>query len=100
MLVYPHRLIAEPLGGEHLLDIAVVDGLLAPVLVALHQEEQSEVERRHGEDCTIGAGFNSTPWEVSHDKTVRGRWRSWRRRPDRRGRGAHARATATAPAER
>jgi hypothetical protein len=39
----PHRLIAEPFGGEHLLEGGLVDGLLGPGLVALHQKEQAEI---------------------------------------------------------
>src|SRR2546421_459648 len=39
----PHRLIAERLGREHLLDVGLVYGPLAPPLVALHQEEEPEV---------------------------------------------------------
>src|SRR5215468_1789612 len=43
MLGDPHRRVAEPLGGQHLLEARVVHRLLAPLLVPLHQEEQSEV---------------------------------------------------------
>ena len=39
----PHRLIAEPFGGKHLLESRLVDGLLGPGLVALHQKEQAEI---------------------------------------------------------
>jgi len=43
MLGDPHRLVAERLGGEHLREIGLVHGLLAPLLVALHEEEEAEV---------------------------------------------------------
>jgi len=42
----PDRGIAERLGGQHLLEARVVDRPLAPLLVALHEEEQSEVHER------------------------------------------------------
>jgi hypothetical protein len=41
----PDRGVAEPLGGQHLAHVGVVDRLLAPLLVALHEIEQAEVHR-------------------------------------------------------
>jgi len=35
----PHRPIAEPFGGKHLFEGGLVDGLLGPGLVTLHQKE-------------------------------------------------------------
>jgi len=34
----PDRVVAERLGGQHLLEAGVVDRLLAPLLVALHEK--------------------------------------------------------------
>ena len=45
MLGEPDGVVAERLGGEHLLEGGVVDGLLAPRLVALHEKEQPELHR-------------------------------------------------------
>jgi hypothetical protein len=41
----PDGLVAERLGGQHLLEAGIVDGLLAPPLVPLHEEEQPEFHR-------------------------------------------------------
>ena len=39
----PHGVVAERFGGQHLRERRVVDRLLTPRVVPLHQEEQSEV---------------------------------------------------------
>src|SRR5262245_1447663 len=41
----PDRVIAQRLGGYHLLEGGAVHGLLAPRLVALHEKEQPELHR-------------------------------------------------------
>jgi hypothetical protein len=43
MLGDPHRVIAQPLRGQHLLEIGGIDGVLAPGFVALHEVEEPEV---------------------------------------------------------
>src|SRR5262249_57167648 len=42
----PHGRIAEGFGGEHLSEAPVVDALLAPRLVALHEKEEPELHSR------------------------------------------------------
>ena len=46
MLGDPHGGIAEGFGGQHLGEAGIVDALLAPRLVALHQKEQPEFHSR------------------------------------------------------
>ncbi len=59
MLRDPHGGIAERFGGQHLGEAGVVDALLAPRLVALHQEEQPEFHSRlrppaYGDSILLG----------------------------------------------
>src|SRR2546422_714903 len=61
MLGDPHGGIAEGLGGQHLREAGIVDALLAPCLVTLHQKEQPEFHSRppsraYG-DSILGGGL-------------------------------------------